>query len=99
MHYMLKQPTEVDAMQFDGTEASAAAVIEWAASTGLHPDVHRHLHRGSWNDEHPDLWLEVQNGRHREWVEPGSWLVIDVPFVEVLSDATFRAEYVEAAAP
>lgn len=93
--YRRKAISDVDATQFTGGEESAAAVIAWASTVNDTLEIHRYMHDGSWNDRHPELWLEVHGSGWKGWVSPGCWIIVDPagPEIEVLSNDQFLEDY------
>lgn len=85
-----RRPTTVDAIRFDGTEQSAKDVIAWAKTAAPDLDVHRVMHPGSWNDQHPELRLNAG-----DWVVvSGDWIVTaDGALLEVDAPDRFKDLY------
>jgi hypothetical protein len=91
--YRRRTIAEVSATQFVGGEDSAAAIIAWAKTIPDGPEIVRHRHEGSWNDEHRELWLKIDDQGNTLYAAPGCWIVIDGDDCDVLSQAVFDETY------
>lgn len=65
MPFFTKKPVQIEARQYDGTPASAAALVKWIADCG----------REAMFDPNQTTWMfiETLEGTHR--ANPGDWII------------------------
>lgn len=87
--------TEVEAMQFLGSPASALELIDWARSVLPGVMVRERIEYRGWDDQDGHLELEIREGDTQAM--DGDWLVcVEIEgrrHLEVVPDKAFRNRY------
>lgn len=82
------------AMQYDGSDESAATVMMWGSGLPEPLEIVRCDRVGVGGALEQEPWLEV---RHRGcWLVPGEWIVSDGDVVDVYTTEEFEAQYERA---
>lgn len=89
--------TQVEAMRFDGTPASAREIVEWARSLMLDIAVRERIEYHGWDDHQGHVEIEVQDQDLQAGA--GDWLVCNESAarrtLEVVEHPVFCQRFVE----
>jgi hypothetical protein len=69
-----KKPVEIEARQFDGSAASGAEIVAWAAQEGALVEWYRHLMDGDLV-AHPDPYLRIVTLEGAMSGSVGDWII------------------------